>query len=289
MGEAKRRALARASAHDRMDEMLRGVGVDTTRFGFYDQPAFMEQEIRDGRFLERYAEWVQSRPRTEDYDARGRSLVPRLAGFLADLFEREGMQRSCVHASAMMPRILDRLGVWSFGLKGSMVMEVADEDLWRGQSMCDFADFAGAELGHAWVVAPPFVIVDPTVRLQSPAGDPMNAYLPPIVAVEEAAVVRPTVDDVVSAEMRAHYARQEGRADERLHLRLVPQLAAFASGFPAREACFGPLSLRYVPAGVRISDVELELINGAAERLTGAEVWNEHVLPEFAEYLIDAD
>src|SRR5436305_482021 len=85
-----------------------------------------------------------------EYDARVRAIVPRLAEFLADLFEREDMQRSCVHVSSMMQRILDRLGVWSFGLKGSMIAEVASEDLWRGQSMCDLSDFPGAELGHAW-------------------------------------------------------------------------------------------------------------------------------------------
>lgn len=286
MGEAKRRAAARASAHDRVDRLLRGVGVDTGRFGFYDQPAFIEQERRDGQFLERYAEWVQSRPRTEEYVRRVREVVPRLATFLANLFESEDMQRSCVHASSMMPRILDRLGVWSFGLKGSMVMEVAEEELWRGQSMCDVEAFPGAELGHAWIVAPPYVVIDPTIRLQNPPGDPMNAYLPPVVAVEDAPTVRPTVDDVVSSEVRAHYAMREGRADERLHHRLAPQLARFGGEFPAREVRFGPLSLRYVPAGVRVSDVGLEEINGAGDRLTGAEVWNEHVLPAFGEYLV---
>ena len=286
MGEAKRRAAARASAHERIDASLREVGVDTARFGFYDQPAFLEQEQRDERFLERYAEWVQSRPRAKEYDHRARAVVPRLATVLADLFEREDMQRSCVHASAMMPRILDRLGVWSFGLKGSMVMEVAEEDLWRGQAMCDVEDFPGAELGHAWVVAPPFVIVDPTVRLQNPPGDPINAFVPPVVAVEDAALVRPMVDDVVSAQLRDHYAFREGRVDEKLHHRLVPQLARFGREFPSREVRFDALALRYVPSGVRISDVVLEEINGASDRLTGAEVWNKHVLPVFGEYLI---
>jgi hypothetical protein len=228
---------------------------------------------------------VQSRPRSAEYDERVRYIVPRLAEFLADLFEREDMQRSCVHVSSMMPRILDRLGVWSFGLKGSMISEVASEDLWRGQSMCDVEDFPGAELGHAWVVAPPFMIVDGTVRLQNLAGDPMNAFIPPIVAVEDAPVIKPTVDDVVSAQVRAHFARQEGREDSQLHHRLVPQLREFGRNFPSREVRFGELTLRYVPAGVRISDIGLEEINGAGEKLTGAEVWNEHVAPAFSEHI----
>jgi hypothetical protein len=186
----------------------------------------------------------------------------------------------------MLPRILDRLGVWSFGLKGSMIAEVEHEELWRGQSMCDIPDFPGAELGHAWVVAPPFVIVDGTIRLQNPTGDPMNAYTPPIVAVENAPLIRPTVDDVVSAQLRAQILHDEGRVDNQLHHRLVPQLKDFSREFPSREIRFDDLTLRYVPAAVRISDVGLEDINGAGDKLTGAEVWNDHVMPAFSNYVV---
>lgn len=111
MGQAKQRAAARAGVHAEIDARLRGLGIDTTQFGFFDQPAFAAEEGRDGTFLDQYALWVQSRPRTAEYDERVRAIVPRLAEFLADLFEREDMQRSCVHVSSMMQRILDRLGV----------------------------------------------------------------------------------------------------------------------------------------------------------------------------------
>lgn len=285
MGEAKRRT-ASVLDHDRIDERLRQLGIATTRFGFYDQPAFLAAEQRDGTFLEQYALWVTTRPRTADYDARVRGVVPRLAELLADLFEREDMQRSCVHVSSMLHRILDRLGVWSFGLKGSMIAEVASEDLWRAQPMCDIPDFPGAELGHAWVVAPPFVIVDATIRLQNPAGDPMNAFTPPIVAVEDAPLIKPTVEDVVSAELRSRHQRNEGRLDSQLHHRLVPQLKAFGSSFPSREVRFGDLALRYVPAAVRVSDVVLEEINGVAKKCRGSEVWSDHVVPAFSDYII---
>ncbi len=280
MGEAKRRG-AGASDHARINAQLQQLGIDTTQFGFFDQPAFLEAERRDGAFLEQYASWVQTRPRTADYDARVRRIVPRLAELLADLFEREEMQRSCVHVSSMMQRILDRLGVWSFGVKGSMIAVVARENLWRGQAMRDVPDFHGAELGHAWVVAPPFVIVDGTIRLQNPVGDPMNAFIPPTVAVEDAPLIKPTLDDVVSAELQALYQKREGQLDSRLHHRLEPKLNAFGRTFPSREVRFGDLALRYVPVAVRISDVGLEEINAAGEKLRGDDVWNNHVAPAF--------
>jgi hypothetical protein len=68
-----------------------------------------------------------------------------------------------------------------------MIAEVVRLGLWRGQSTCDvpaflrscvpaflrscIPAFLGAELGHPWVVAPPLIIVDGTIRLQNPPGD----------------------------------------------------------------------------------------------------------------------
>jgi hypothetical protein len=286
MGEAKRRAAARVQEHAIVDERLRELGIDTTQFGFFDHPEFIAEENRNSEFLDHYALWVQSRPRAAEYDKRVRNIVPRLANSLADLFDGEGMQRSCAHASAMMPRILDRLGVWSFGLKGSMIMEVASRGLWRGQCMCDTADFPGAELGHAWVVAPPFEIVDATVRLQNLHGDAMNEFTPPIVTSESAQLIKPTIDDVVGAELRAKQMEIDGRIDNQLHHRLVPQLKSFGRSFPSKQIQIGELALRYVPAAVCISEVGLEDIKSDGEGVTGAEVWNDCVVPNFSEFVI---
>jgi hypothetical protein len=286
MGEAKRRAVAQAAAHANVDTKLRQLGVDTDQFGFFDQPAFVTQEQHDSTFLIQYALWVNSRPRTQQYDERVRKIVPFLAEYLADLFEREGMQRSCVHVSSMMTRILDRLGVWSFSLHGSMIAEVASKALWRGQSMCDIQDFPGAEVGHAWVVAPPYVVVDATIRLQNPLGDPMNAFTPHIVTVEDAPLIKPTIDDVVSGKLQEEFRRTEGRFDSQLHHRLVPGLRSFSREFPSREIRIGDMALRYVPSAIRISDVGLEEINKAGRKLTGTEVWNDHIVPQFSNYIV---
>ena len=165
-------------------------------------------------------------------------------------------------------------------------MEVPAHEIWRGLAVIDVPAFAGAELGHAWVAAPPFKIVDPTVRLQNPPGDAICQFVPPFVAVEDTAQVgKPSVTDVVSAEVRAHYALREGREDSQLHYRLNPPLRDFGRNFPTLETTVEELILRYVPAGVRLSDVPLEQINGGGRGLSGREVW-EIVRRQFAEFEI---
>src|SRR4051794_9167049 len=99
MGEAKRRKASSGAEHEALERQLRDLGIDTSEFGFYDQRAFLAQEARDPTFLETYADWVRTRPCTPDYTQRVRSVVPRLAATLANLFESRDMQRSCVAAS----------------------------------------------------------------------------------------------------------------------------------------------------------------------------------------------
>lgn len=137
-------------------------------------------------------------------------------------------------------------------------------------------------------MAPPFVIVDPTVQLQNLPSDPISAFIPKIVAVEDAAIAQPQLTDVVGASVILEAAMVEGRADPQLHYRLEAGLREFGKVFPTREVGIGDLSLRYVPLGVKMSDVPLEEINAAdgATGPSGAEVWEEHVVPAFGDFLI---
>lgn len=40
------------------------------------QRAFLEQEQMNGQFLEKYVHWVNTRPRSAEYDARERIIPP---------------------------------------------------------------------------------------------------------------------------------------------------------------------------------------------------------------------
>jgi hypothetical protein len=77
----------------------------------------------------------------------------------------------------------------------------------------------------------------------------------------------------------------EGREDPQLHYRLNPSLRDFSRNFPTLETTVEELTLRYVPAGVRISDVPLEQINSGGRGLSGHQVW-EIVRGELGEFEI---
>lgn len=192
------------------------------------------------------------------------------------------MKGSCIVASTVLPRMLDRLGVWSYGVLGSTTIEVPSRGIWRGLSRQDRIDFEGAELGHAWIVAPPFVVLDPTMSLQRWHGDEIAGYIPEVLAVDRGfKATRPRVNDIVAASIRHQFALREGREDSNLHHRLEPDLKRFGKTFPGLEVELEELRLRYIPQGVRVSDVPLEQINCLGDAGTsGREIW-ESIAPHF--------
>ena len=260
-------------------------GIDTKRFRFYDQIAFLARETKDPTFLENYAKWVALRPRDEAYNRHVRDVVPRLTQIVAAALRKDGLQGACVIASDMLTRMLDRLGVWSFGVSGSLTLEIEKANVLGGLQSVDDKDFPNAVLGHAWVTAPPYRIVDAALALQRLTGDQMGDYLPLHLLIESGAkIVRPSVADVVSARVRARYAIREGALDLKLHYRLEPRLRSFGRDFPALEILSGAVRLRYVPAAVRKTELPLELINAKSGIGRPAiEIWHTDVAPAFAQ------
>ena len=282
MGESKRKKNSISSSLRRLEEMFQLHGVKTSEFGFYDQPVFLGQEAVDSDYVSNYAKWVMFRTLSKAYKSHAQSIVPKLTELISNALAEDHWEGSCVVASALITRMLDRLKVWSFGIVGSATFSVRRPPLWRGLHTVDHKDLPGAALGHAWVCAPPFVIVDASAKLQRWGNDPIRAYIPGIILDENGYRTRPKVEDVVSSTIRHEYAIREGRVYPNLHRRLEPGLHGFSRIFPCTQATIGPLAIKYIPTAIGQSDVPLEEINSAGEiGRTGRELWEQIVRPAF--------
>src|SRR6266540_116994 len=83
----------------------------------------MAQEQRDPEFLVRYAEFVNLRRATPEYEAFARSQTVKAAAFLHERLVKDGRPGACVDISGLLSRFLDRLGVWNYVVKGGLVLE----------------------------------------------------------------------------------------------------------------------------------------------------------------------
>lgn len=282
MGEAKRRKRAETNQFERLDKQLADLGIRTDQVGFCDQDAFIAAERLNPALLETYAKWVMLRSRDAEYDAHVKNIVPKLADLVAKVLEEDKLEGSCEMACSLLTKGLDRLGVWSIGMVGSSTFEVKGEGIWRGLHTVDRPDFPNARLGHTWVCAPPFVVVDASIKRQRWSGDAIYPFIPSVILDSAGHKTKPTPVDVISTEIRAEMMAARGTISRNVIYQLEPNLQAFGETFPATEIVVDRLTARYVPTAASLSDGTFEDINGGGELgRVGREIWNDVIVPAF--------
>lgn len=136
--------------------------ISPDQVGFYNDPTFLAAERVDPAFLEFYGAWVRARSRDAAYDGHVRRIVPKIAEIIADEIIRDGQLGVCIDASMMLTKMFEIEGVWCYAAKGSLT--VSAPDLGEPTHFWMIDDEPAA--GHVWVVAPPFEIVDVTLKGQ---------------------------------------------------------------------------------------------------------------------------
>lgn len=283
MWDSHGQTIFTAGQHALLTADFEASGIDPDRFGFYDQLGFLARENADPAYLERYAQWVLTRPRSPDYEDHVRAVVPKLAHLLSETFAVHDAHGRCHYACSMMTRMLDRLQVWSFGLFGSVVIEAPDRGIRRTIQTMAFKREPGPDIaaGHAWVCAPPFLVVDASLALQR-WDAAILPFLPGVVlAGSEASKVEARVEDIVDDRVRDLFADAEGWHDPYLHHRLDPSLRGFHQTFPARDVIMPKLHVRFVPVLVRQPTERLNEIEVKRGGPSGATLWNSIVAPAF--------
>jgi len=290
VGEAKRRRQGQATRQPftRVDEKLRRLGVDVSALGYYDQPAFLALERIDPLALELYSTWVINRPRDSDYDNHARQTIPRLAAIVEHRLASEKGLGACVNVATMMARMLDRLGVWSFAVRGSLTLEIPSCPSVGSRHFpeCDLRRHEDDVTGHGWLVAPPFLVVDSTLKHQQWIDlHPVIAeLLPKVVAIEDGAIIQPRWDDVVSDSLIEQYHVPRAELKAGLAYRFQQNLSRIEKSLPGRDIRIGALSLRYIAGVVTVSEAPLEQIppvSPISSRLKPIDIWNEDVAPAF--------
>lgn len=195
----------------------RSIPIDAP--GFYDAPAFLEAEAKDPRFLENYARYVEARDYDSGYLEVAAGKIQSVAKALEQIIAVDGRLGACVDACGMLGRMLDRLGVWNYVAKATLTIEFPAESHLARQHfwVLDEGAFVAA---HAIVVAPPFGVVDVTLRHQHYKAEQAR-YLPPVVVADDWRRVDWAADDLANAEIR-----------ESLRLQRVPFEVLFKAVIP---------------------------------------------------------
>lgn len=176
--------------------------------------------------------------------------------------------------------MLDELGVWNYTAKSNLTVHfpgsVSPEP--RYFYAIDHGQFVAP---HAIVVAPPFTVVDVTVKHQLYDEEAMGQWLPPMVMTKGLLPYRVTSNELVSPSARAEL-RMLGMTVERYLARDKSDMLELMGQLPSRETTLDGGRLGYGLVAVGGYQERLRDLHGAncsIDGLTPVEIYEQDVLP----------
>lgn len=264
------KALALRSKFERL-------GIDYEKSGFCDSEAFLKAESKDPKIMEDYARYIETRAYTETYLDNAAERITLVAEAVRSAVEVDGREGACVDASGMLGRMLDRLGIWNYVAKSTLTItyptaaRIPKSYFWA----LDEGDFVSP---HAIVVAPPFGIIDVTLRYQMYSGR-HREHLPHSVLADVLEVADWEPDDIANDELREYLSAKRVPFLSFLKQHR-PHMVAVMQELQARQVAVNGTSLKYVIVAIGGTLEQLEGISGyRPSGRTALEIFESDVVP----------
>lgn len=272
--------LSNQTSQMQLEEWFVDRDIDPSRPGLHDSAAFLCTERQDPKALNMVARLVEARTYSSDYLLAAEKKVLVSANAVCRRVARDGRPGLCVVASGILSRILDELGVWNYTAKSNLAIyfpqTVSKEP--RYYYSIDVRQFTAP---HAIVVAPPFTVVDVTVKYQAYDNITMAQALPDMALVKEFRQYRLSLAELISPDVREALSMQ-GMSIERFLERDKPDMLELMKHLPAREVAFGESRLGYglvAVGGYQEPLRELHGQNCSIDGMTPIEIYEHDVLP----------
>ncbi len=274
-------SLSNTTAQHELENWFTQRGMEPSMPGLHDTLAFLQAEQRDSRALNQVARLVEARSYTADELGEAERKIRVAAQAIANRVARDQRQGLCVVASGVLSRMLDELGVWNYTAKSNLTIHfprsVSPEP--RYFYSIDHGQFAAP---HAIVVAPPFAVVDVTVKHQFYDEDAMRHWLPSTVMAKETRPYQVTSMELVSPSVRAELLKH-GMTVERYLAQEKSDMLELMRHLPSREVTLEGGRLAYGVVAVGGYQERLRDLHGAncsIDGLTPIEIYERDVLPK---------
>lgn len=257
-----------------------GRGIDTSTPCVQDTPSFLRAEEKDRNAMNLVARLVESRTYTPDELQQAERKILVAAEAVANRVARDGRNGLCVLASGLLSRMLDELGVWNYTAKSNLTIHfppsVSPEP--RYFYSINERQFVAP---HAIVVAPPFTVVDTTVKYQMYDNEAMAHWLPPMVVGKEFRPYQVTPSELVSPEIQEILRLRRLTVEQHL-LREQSTMLELMKQLPSREVALDGGRLGYAIVAVggyqeRLCDLNVQ--NCSIDGLTPMQIFEHDVLP----------
>lgn len=253
--------------------------IDCSLPGFYDDPNFLKNEKINNRFLNNYARFVDTQEYTTHYLDYAEKAIEIVGKELHDQLAKDGRLGACIDMSMIYSRILERHGVWNYIVKGALTINyppqysIPTSYFWP-------VDNNDAKAGHVWIVAPPFRVVDITLKLQPYTNKKIPQILPDIVLAKDGSSTNIEPIDIVARHVQRDLTMFQGVKQGQMIATVNPELPKFFNVFPPLKVNQLGVEMKYIRCAISASDEPLEEIKSLTlSGKFGIEVYNDVIEP----------
>lgn len=239
--------------HFELVKVFKDLNINTKKPGFYDNKAFIEVERAIPDFLNQYANFVASKVYSQGYLARAEHEIPIIAGILFNELKKSGRMGACADISMVLSRCLEEEGFWNYIAAGPLTIHFdsksgkSDKYFWPVDKSLPHGAVA-----HAWVVAPPFTIIDLSVSFQS-YSDGEAVLIPAYVLDKTEAIASYSAVDIFAPEIRAKLY-SSGYTIDKMIQNTLPSALPVIKRFPPRKVVGDHATLKYITIAIKAPD-----------------------------------
>ena len=263
---ARASAVSYEASLETIVEAWRRGGLPIDAPGFYDHPRYVRAEQAQPGYINTYARYVRDRAYTDAYLVRSEAVIQETATLLSREVVADGRTNLCVTVSKVLSKILEQQGIWNYVAVGAFSVSIRIDGRWQTHAFYPF-DVRPVDAAHAWVVAPPFHIIDLTLRQQQYPGA-VAACLPDRLLTTYTFEAEVVARDVCAPALLLGLRGKALTGDEVLD-RAFPAFRRFSRVFPPKVVQTASATLKYTPTRIITPEGNLDqlrplTINGSS-------------------------
>jgi hypothetical protein len=160
----------------------------------------------------------------------------------------------------MLSKMLEKEGIWNYCVKGSLTIRFPKKS---GISNSYFYSIDNNDLtaGHAWVVAPPFSIVDISIKHQ-PYNRNKTQYIPDLIVTDDYKLGDFELRDIIAPAILSQVRGMYGNNDALIMENELAHIKQFVNFFKPQVVTISDVNLKYSPVAIGAPDAGLENLNG---------------------------
>lgn len=253
-------------------------GVDVSKPGFYDQPAFLSIERKYPKYLNNYARYVETQRYSDEYIKCAEREIPFIAKLLHKELTKDGRLGACIDISMVLSKILEMEGYWNYIVKGALTLDFSPDLSIKSKHYWPI-DITNVQAGHVWVSAPPYNVIDITLK-QQPYYEGEEMYLPDYVIEKGKYEASVKSDDIFSTEAKISIKRSKGITENRLIEDGVPDVMKVINVFKPYLIKDSSVEMKYITVAITAPDGPLEeMKNLCLEGKYGNSIYKDVIIP----------